>query len=363
MSLSSPPAGDPVAAHRPVPGARLRRRRLIGLGALAVLLVAAVVASLAIGTRSIAPGMVWDALVHRYTAGSGVADQPLDDAAIIVQTLRLPRTVLATVVGAALAVAGALMQGHTRNPIADPGLLGITQGAAFAVVLTVYLGDLDHPIEYVWFAFLGAAVAAVTVFGLASVGAGGASPLTLVLAGTGVSVFLSAITSAVALSDQQTLDALRFWNAGAVAGRGYDVIASTAPFLLVGLVIALANAPAINLLGLGEDVAKGLGLNVTRARVTGIVAVTVLAGAGTAACGSIAFLGLMAPHIARYITGPDYRWLLPIAGLLGAILLLVADVVGRVVARPGELQVGIVLALIGAPFFVALVWWRKAARL
>lgn len=326
-------------------------------------LAVTVIASLAIGSRAISPGTVWDAVFYRYSTGPGVANRDLNEAAIIVQTLRVPRTLLAVLVGASLAVAGALMQGHTRNPIADPGLLGITQGAAFAVVVTVYLGRLDHPLQYVWFAFLGAAIAAVVVFGLSSVGSGVASPLTLVLAGTGVSIFLSAMTSAVALSDQQTLDALRFWNAGAVSGRGYDVIVATAPFLILGLLLAFANGPAINLLNLGDDVAKGLGLNVGLARGFGIVAVTLLAGAGTAACGSIAFLGLMAPHVARFITGPDHRWLLPYSALIGAVLLLTADIIGRVVARPGELEVGIVLALVGAPFFVVLVWWRKAAKL
>lgn len=356
-----------LLTDKPLPQAaavrRTRVRRLAGLALLLVALVVAIFASLAIGSNPLPLSLVWEALGHRYTTTGVPADPALNEAAIIVQTLRGPRTILAVVVGAALAMAGALMQGHTRNPIADPGLLGITQGAAFAVVAAIFLGGLTEPIQYVWFAFAGAAIASVVVFGLSSIGSGNASPLTLVLAGSGVAFFLSAMTSAIALSDEQSLDALRFWNAGAVVGRGYDVIAVTAPFLLVGMLLALANAPAVNLLNLGDDVAKGLGLNIGLARGMGVLAVTLLAGAGTAACGSIAFLGLMTPHIARFFTGPDHRWLIPYSALLGSLILVVADILGRVVARPGELEVGIVVALIGAPFFVGLVWWRKAAQL
>lgn len=354
--------GTPPPVAQSSAGASRRNRRLLGLLLLFVLLVLSVIGSLAIGSRSLAPSMVWDGLFHRYTTGPSPENPQLNEAAIIIQTLRVPRTILALLAGAALAIAGALIQGHTRNPIADPGILGITSGAAFAVVCATFIGGLTAPVQYVWFAFLGAAVAAIVVFGLSSLGRGVTSPLTLVLAGTGVSVFLSSMTSAIALSDNASLDTLRFWNAGAVVGRGYDVILTVLPFIVIGLVIALANGPAVNLLNMGDDVAKGLGLNIGFARTLGIFAVTILVGAATAACGSIAFLGLMVPHIARYFTGPDYRWLLPFSALLGSWLLLTADIIGRVVARPGELEVGIVVAMVGAPFFVGLVWWRKAVK-
>lgn len=354
--------GTSPAGSSPSSVAVRRRRRLLGLAILLGLLVATVIASLAIGSRSLAPSDVWAGLLHRYTTGPNPGDPQLNEAAIIVQTLRVPRTLLALLAGAALALAGALIQGHTRNPVADPGFLGLTQGAAFAVVCATFLGGLTQPVQYVWFAFLGTAAAAVIVFGLSSLGNGVASPLTLVLAGMGVAMFLSSMTSAIALSDTASLDTLRFWNAGAVVGRGYDVIKVVTPFILLGAVLALANGPAVNLLNMGDDVAKGLGLNVNLARTVGIGAVTLLVGAATAACGSISFLGLMVPHIVRYFTGPDYRWLLPYSALMGAWLLLAADIVGRVVARPGELEVGIVIALLGAPFFVGLVWWRKAVR-
>lgn len=356
-SGGTPPAG-PVASS----GASRRKRRLFGLALLLVLLAVTVVASLAIGSRSLAPSDVWAGLLHRYTTGPNPADAKLNEAAIIIQTLRVPRTLLALIAGAALALAGALIQGHTRNPVADPGFLGLTQGAAFAVVCATFLGGLTQPVQYVWFAFLGTAITAIVVFGLSSVGRGVGSPLTLVLAGMGVAMFLSAMTSAVALSDTASLDTLRFWNAGAVVGRGYDVIGVVAPFIALGAILALANGPAVNLLNMGDDVAKGLGLNINLARTVGIASVTLLVGAATAACGSISFLGLMVPHIVRYFTGPDYRWLLPYSALMGAWMLLAADIVGRVVARPGELEVGIVVAIVGAPFFVGLVWWRKAVK-
>jgi iron complex transport system permease protein len=267
--------------------------------------------------------------------------------------------VLAIVAGTALGIGGALIQGSTRNPIADTGLLGVNSGASFAVVSAVSLLGLTNPFQYVWFAFLGAAVSGAVVFGLASIGRGAGNPLTLALAGQGVTVFLAAVTTAIALSDQKSLNALRFWNAGSVTGVRFDVIWPVSAFIGTGLVLALAVLPAINLLNLGDDVARAMGVNVALSRTAGIAAITLLAGAATAACGPIAFLGLMVAHVARYLTGPDYRWLVPYAGLLGALVLVVCDIVGRLVVRPGELDAGIVVALVGAPFFAVLVWRGK----
>ncbi|WP_262402659.1 FecCD family ABC transporter permease [Actinomadura sp. CNU-125] len=218
---------------------------------------------------------------------------------------------------------------------------------------------LSNPFQYVWFAFLGAGVAGVVVFGLASIGRGAGNPLTLALAGQGVTVFLAAMTTAISLSDQAALNAWRFWNAGSVAGVGFGVIWPVTAFIAAGLALALATLPAINLLNLGDDVARGLGVNIARNRTVAVLAITLLAGAATAACGPIAFLGLMVAHVGRYLTGPDYRWLVPYAGLLGAVVLLVCDIVGRLVVRPGELDAGIVVALLGAPFFAVLVWRGK----
>ncbi|MEU0227439.1 iron ABC transporter permease [Streptomyces sp. NPDC006284] len=345
-----------TAVARPAPGgtAKARRKRLAGLGVLAFLLVVAGAASLAVGARALSPAEVWHGL---FSAPD--ADQRLTEIRLIVRTVRVPRTVLAVVAGVALGIGGALIQGYTRNPIADTGLLGVNSGASFAVVSGIALFGLTDPLQYVWLAFVGAAVAGAVVFGLASIGRGAGNPLTLALAGQGVTVFLAAMTTAVALTDKASLNALRFWNAGSVAGVGFDVIWPVTAFIAAGLVLALTTLPAVNLLNLGDDVARGLGVNVALTRTVGILAITLLAGAATAACGPIAFIGLMVAHVARYLTGPDYRWLVPYAGLLGAVILLVCDIVGRLVVRPSELDAGVLVALLGAPFFAALVWLGK----
>jgi ABC-type Fe3+-siderophore transport system permease subunit len=331
-----------------------RPRRPLGLLLLLVLLIAACLASIAVGTRSIGLGDVWRSL---FDIGLR------SEEAVIVRQLRVPRTVLGLLVGLALGVSGALMQGHTRNPLGDPGLLGVTAGASLAVVASIALLDISSPSGYVWFAFLGALAGTVLVYAIGSAGRGGATPVTLALAGAALSALLYGLVRAVLVSDQQTLDSFRFWVVGSLAGRGADVAWQVGPFVVLGLVLALVNSPALNLLGLGEDIARGLGQRIWLARVVGLTAITLLCGAATAACGPIAFVGLVVPHAVRAVTGPDHRWLIPCSGLAGATLLLVADVVGRVVARPGELQVGIVLALIGAPFFIALVRRRRTATL
>ncbi|WLQ32219.1 iron ABC transporter permease [Streptomyces castrisilvae] len=345
-----------TAVERPVPGGmtRARHRRVVGLGALAaaVLLVGAL--SLVVGARSLTPAEVWHGLF-----AAPESDQRLSEIRLIVRTVRVPRTVLGIVAGIALGVGGALIQGYTRNPIADTGLVGVNAGASFAVVSVIAVFGFTDPLLYLWFGFLGAAVAGVVVFGLSSIGRGAGNPLTLALAGQGVTVFLAAMTTAVALTDTKSLNALRFWNAGSVTGVGYDVIWPVTAFVVVGLVLALVMLPSLNLLNLGDDVARGLGVNIALSRTIGIVSITLLAGAATAACGPIAFLGLMVAHVARYLAGPDYRWLVPYAGLLGAVVLLVCDIVGRLVVRPGELDAGVVVSLLGAPFFAALVWRGK----
>ncbi|WTO87473.1 iron ABC transporter permease [Streptomyces nigra] len=332
----------------------IRGRRVGGLAVLGAVLVTAAAVSLAVGARALSPAEVWHGL---FAAPD--PDQRLTEIRLIVRTVRVPRTVLAIVAGVALGVGGALIQGHTRNPIADTGLLGVNAGASFAVVTVTAVFGLSGPFQYLWFAFLGAALAGVVVFGLASLGRGAGHPLTLALAGQGVAVFLAAMTTAVALSDQKSLNALRFWNAGSVAGVGFDVIGPVSAFVAAGLLLAFVTLPAVNLLNLGEDVARGLGVNVALSRTLGIAAITLLAGAATAACGPIAFLGLMVAHLARSLTGPDYRWLVPYTGLLGAIVLLLCDIAGRLVVRPGELDAGVLVALAGAPFFAALVWLGK----
>ncbi len=331
----------------------LRARRLGLVVVLLGMLGLAVAVSLAVGAKPIPLELVWSAI----WSPTGTEDD------IVVRSLRAPRTVLGVGVGTALGVAGALMQGHTRNPLADPGLLGVSAGAALLVVVGIHVLGVTSLSGYVWFAFAGAFGASVLVFVLGSLGRGGPTPVTLALAGVAVSAFLGALTSALVLADTATLDAYRFWAVGSLAGRDAAVAGQVAPFLLAGLVLAAANAPALNLLVLGEDVARGLGQNLAVARWTGLAAITLLTGAAVAACGPIGFVGLVVPHAARFFSGPDHRWLLPASGLAGAVLLLAADVLGRVVARPGEVQVGIVLGLVGAPFFVALVRRRRLVQL
>ncbi|THV08897.1 iron ABC transporter permease [Nocardioides caeni] len=336
--------------------ASLRVRRVVGLVALVILLAVVLLASIAVGARPLSFGEIGHALVPPY-------DGSATDTDLIVRDLRLPRTLLAIVTGIALGLAGALIQGHTRNPLADPGILGVSAGASCAVVLAMaYLG-VASVTGYVWFALAGAMVTSVLVFGLASVGSRTLSPVSLVLGGAAVAAFLSSVTSAVVLLDQDTLDSFRFWVVGSVAGRGPEILVPLLPFFAVGVLLALGSAPGLNLLSLGEDVARSLGSSIAVNRVVGVLAITLLAGAATAACGPIGFVGLVVPHVARAFTGPDYRWLLPYSAVVGAILLTVCDVIGRVVARPGELQAGIVLVLAGGPFFIAIVRRRKLATL
>jgi iron complex transport system permease protein len=345
------PAGTvPAGAARP---GRRRARLTVGLLVLLVLLGGLAVLSIAVGARSIAPGDVWSALVS--PTGS--------DDDVVVRALRLPRTLLGIVVGLALGVAGGLIQGHTRNPLADPGLLGVSAGAAFAVCLAVYAFGVTSVTGSVWFALAGALVASVVVFVIGTMGDGGGSPVTLALAGAAVTALLTALTSALVLMDSTTLDTYRFWVVGSLVGRGDGVLLQVLPFVGAGLLLAAVNAPALNTLQMGEDVARGLGQRVGLARAGGVAAVTLLTGAAVAVSGPIAFVGLVVPHLARAVTGPDHRWLLPYSGLLGAVLLVAADVLGRVLARPGELPVGLVLAFVGAPFFIALVRRRRLVTL
>ncbi len=324
----------------------------------------AVIASLAVGARILPvsdtwhvlisnPGLVWDSIV------GSPRSRPLTETENVIVGLRLPRTLLGLVVGLAVGAAGALTQGHTRNPLADPGILGVNAGASCAVVIGVFSFGITSPLAFMAFGMVGAIVAATLVFGLAALS--GASPLMLVLAGTGVSALLVAVSSGIVLSDGASLDTWRFWNVGSTAGRGFDVFRASVPFLVLGLVLALASGFFLNVLSLGDDMTKALGSRVLLIRVVGVIAITLLIGAATAACGPIIFLGLVVPHIARAISGPDYRWIIPLSALLGAALLLFADVVGRVIARPEEIQVAVVLALIGAPFLIAMVRRAKLA--
>jgi iron complex transport system permease protein len=288
------------------------------------------------------------------------------DNATVITSQRLPRTLLGLGIGIALGMAGALMQGHTRNPLADPGLFGINAGATFGVACLVFGFGVASPPAIIAAAMLGAGTVStlVLLLGLRAVGGvGGGALVLLAIVGTTVSALLTAFTSAIILLDKRALDVLRFWNVGALSDRDYALAGYIAPLLAVGCVLALANAFSLNSLGLGDDVAKSLGTQVRRSRVTGMVTVTLLTGPATAICGPIAFLGLVAPHAARVFARHDQRWLVPLSGLIGAIVLLVGDTIGRVSARPGELQAGVVMAMIGAPVLLALTRRRRLVAL
>lgn len=348
------PGGLPEAAEAGR-AAWLRRRSLRAAGlALAIgLLVLAVLLSLAVGARNIDTMTV----LHALFSNDG------SDEALIVRTLRVPRTIVGLAVGAAIGLAGAVIQGLTRNPLADPGLLGVEAGAALSVVVAIHFFGIGSMLGYVWFGLIGAALAGALVYGLGSIGRGGATPLRLVLAGAALTMVLASFTSTLLLLDQQALDQIRFWQAGSLAGRELEVAAYVAPFIGVGVILALLSSRGLNALSLGDEVARGLGQSIARTRAMSALSIVLLCGAATAAAGPIGFVGLAVPHIARAFTGPDHRWLLPYSMVLAPAVLLLADVVGRVVLRPGELQVGIVTAVVGAPVFILLARRTKLRSL
>lgn len=321
-------------------------RGLLVLGVGLLLVVAASAASLVWGTRDIALSTVWDALWHPV---AGNTDH------VVVRDQRLPRTLLGLVAGVALGLTGALLQGLTRNPLADPGLLGVNAGSSLAVVGAIAVLGLTDVGQFVWFAYAGAALAAVLVYGVASAGWEGPTPVRLALVGAATTATLTSVITLVLLTDRQVLEQYRFWSVGSLTGRDLDILAPVALPLVAGVVLALCSARFLDAMALGDDLARGLGQDVARGRLVVLLAAVLLAGSATAMVGPIAFVGLMVPHVARTLVGPDYRWVLPISAVLGPVLLLTADVVGRLVARPSEIEAGLVVAVVGAPVLVALV--------
>lgn len=310
-----------------------------------LVLVGAVAASIAIGSASLPLSTVWDAL----TAPDGSIDH------LTVRTLRVPRTILGVLVGAALGVAGALIQGLTRNPLADPGILGVNGGAGFAVILGVGVFGVTRIEQYLWFGFAGAVLAAALVYGIASRAPGGANPLRLTLVGVALGAVLTGATKTMALLDPETYDRMRFWDAGTLADRPAGTLQVIWPFIVVGLILAFACARSLNALALGDELAAAVGVRLAVVRVVAVVAVTLLCGAATAAVGPLVFVGLMVPHAVRRLTGPDQRWIMPFTLVLAPVLVLLSDILGRLIIRPAELQVGVVTAFLGAPVLIALV--------
>ncbi|MBT2389514.1 iron chelate uptake ABC transporter family permease subunit [Streptomyces sp. ISL-1] len=350
MLVDSPPE----QSAEPISAAASQRRHAVRATGLLVsvgLLLLVCVASIAVGAKSIPLSDVWHGMFHNAGAGNDV----------IVHDVRVPRTLLGLIVGAALGLAGAVMQALTRNPLAEPGLLGVNAGASAAVVSAISFLGVTSLTGYVWFAFLGAAVVSVLVYILG--GSRGATPVRLALAGTAATAALYGYINAVQLLDAAALERLRFWTVGSLASADMATIGKVAPFIGVGVVLALLLARPLNAMEMGDDTAHALGAHLNRTRALAMLTVTLLCGAATAACGPIVFIGLMIPHLVRTITGPDMRWILPYATVLSPVLLLGADVVGRVVTRPSELQVGVVTALIGGPVFIHLVRRKRMAQL
>lgn len=334
-------------------GREAGRPVLLGVG-LVALLLATVMLSLRLGAAEVSTADVMRAIVA------------YDDASYeqnVVRTLRLPRTLIGLASGAALAVAGAAMQAVTRNPLASPAILGVNAGAAFGVVVAVAAFGLTRPLSYVWFSFAGGAAAALLVYTIGSQGVGGAYPEKLALSGVIVSSLLSSWTTGVLLFDQQSLDVVRFWLVGSLAGRSANVVTVVAPFQLLAVVLLLLSSAQLNVISIGDERARSLGMRTGRVRASVLGLVVVSAGATVAATGPIGFVGLAVPHIVRSLTGPDYRAITLGSLVVGPVVLLGADIVGRLVVRPTELQVGVVTAMVGAPFLIGLARRRGAIAL
>lgn len=325
-----------------------RTRRLVLVVALLMAaLVVLMVASLAIGSRLIPTGTVMDALTN-FDPGS--------DDQLVIRFSRLPRTLIGVLAGAALGLAGVLTQSLTRNALAEPGTLGVNAGAAVGVIIGLIATGGASIMVYVWFAFAGAALTSVLVHRLGRTGRSGVDPARLVLAGAALSIVLSALTRALILSADATVyESFRSWATGSLQGRGWESLPVVGTCLVVGLLISLALAGPLDSVSLGTDMATALGVNIRLTWTLANAAIVVLAGGATAACGPIAFIGLASPHIARAVSGPNHRLLLPVSALLAAVLLLLADVIGRIVVFPGEIGAGVMTALIGSPFFIHLV--------
>lgn len=331
----------------------MRRSTPLALAGGLLALALASLLSLMVGARTVSPSAVLEAL--------SAYDSTLADHVVIHS--RLLRTLAGIAVGAALAVAGAAMQGMTRNPLADPGILGINAGATTAVVLGVYLADASEVGEFMALALLGAAVGTVAVYAVASLGRDGATPVKLALAGAALTAGLGSVINALVRVDDSSLDRLRFWQVGTLGARTLTDIAGVGALMVVGVIVIVLTAGVLNALALGDDAAVGLGVPVGRARVLLGVAIILLCGAAVALAGPIGFLGLVVPHAARLLVGGDYRRIVLLCLLGGPVLLLLADTVGRVISPPAEVQVGVMTALVGVPVFIVLIRSRKQVGL
>lgn len=350
--VPSPPHRFPVLRllPRPTPA-----RRVVRLACCAGLILPLVVLSLFIGSRAIAPADVVDALLH--------AD-PANDEHLVIWHGRLPRAAIAVCGGGCLGIAGALMQSLTRNALAEPGTLGVNAGAAAGVAAGLLVVGGSGIAVYVWFAFAGAAVAALLVHRLGRARDAGQNSVRLVLAGAGISMTLGSFTTlAILAGPSDVFSGMRSWATGSLEGRDWSHLPVPAVALLLGAVACLYLAGPLNSTTLGADLGQALGVNIALTWSLANLGIIVLAGAATAAMGPVGFVGLAAPHLARTAAGPDHRWLLPFSAVFATILVLLADIAGRVVVAPSEVGAGIMSAVIGAPFFIGLIRRGKVAGL
>ena len=320
---------------------------------LLILLAVCIIASLAFGSRMVAWTDVLDGLFHPEVQSH--------EANVVRQ--RIARTIFSVMCGAALGVSGALMQSVTRNPIADPSILGVNMGASLFIVCGIAFLNIHSANEYIWLAIAGAMITAIFVFGIGSMGSGGATPLKLVLAGAATSAILSSLVVAVMIPRANVMDQFMFWQVGSVGAGNWDSIYLFIPFLLVGILLAMITAPALNALALGDEVATGLGARTGTIRFAAAFAGVLLCGAATSLAGPIGFIGLLATHLIRLVIGPDLRYVIPLSAISGAVILTVSDVCGRLLGSPGELEVGIVTAFIGAPILIVITMKAKMRAL
>jgi iron complex transport system permease protein len=318
------------------------QKKSIGLFILCLLLITTIWMSIIYGYTDTS----WKIAIEAFMNNNG------SNAHIIIETVRLPRALIAAAVGASLAMAGALMQALTKNPLASPGIFGINAGAGFFIVLFVTFFQVHSLQVFTWLAFSGAALAAAIVFIISAVGKDGATPLKLTLAGTAVAALFASLTQGMLAANEKALEEVLFWLAGSVAGRKLEMLTAVLPYFIVGWIGSLLLAQKVNILMMGDDVAKGLGQRTNAVKVGAALLVVLLAGSSVAVAGPIGFIGIIVPHIARALVGIDHRWVLPYCALIGAILLIAADIGARYILMPREVPVGIVTAFLGVPFFV-----------
>ena len=327
--------------------------RAAWFGAAVVALLLAVTLSVVVGANPMAPGTVLDTLF-----GGGSAE-----SRFVVWDQRMPRTAAGVAVGAALGVAGALMQAFTRNPLADPGILGVNAGAAFFVAVGITFFGVTSPLGYVWLACAGALLLTGAVYAIGSAGGQAAGPVRLTVTGVAIGAVFGGLTTGLALTHPDAFDRMRGWSAGSLLERGFDVVLPVLPLVLVGLALALWAAPGLNSIALGPDVARSQGVNVRRIQIVVLAAVTLLAGSATAVAGPLVFVGLVVPHMVRWTLGTDQRRIVLGSMMLGPVLVLLSDVLGRVAVLPSEMPVGVVTAFVGAPVLILLVRRRSATAL